>query len=191
MDTRLWRALLPLSASLFVAVACGSAKTRPAEEPGLGPEERSPADVAKEEEAGRLMGQGGFAASDGDDEKALSLYLDAARILDGLGRVTVDRGEAHFLAGEVAEKLYKNALALEHFEKAVDIYLRFSGNSKIKAANALANMGAIHKQTGALGKARDCWTRALNIYKASPPEYRNSRNMGKIEQNLRDLSSGY
>jgi tetratricopeptide (TPR) repeat protein len=70
----------------------------------------------------------------------------------------------------------------------VDIYLRFTGNSKIKGAHALANMGAVYRELEDKDKARDCWERALNIYRAAPAELQNKHNMARIQQNISDLA---
>ena len=118
-------------------------------------------------------------------------YLAAADIYDKSGQVTVERAEAHFLAADLAYQLAERETAIQEYEKSVDIYLRFTGNSRIKAANALNNMGTIYKETQNKSRALNCWHRALEIYKEAPPELKNEANIQKIEQNIRDLEAGY
>lgn len=143
------------------------------------------------EQADYYMGAAGMALSEGDEQGALANYLAAAKIYDQSGAVVIERAEAHFLAADLAYQLSELVQAIEEYEKAVDIYLRFSGNSKIKAANALNNMGTIYKELLKKSRAIDCWTRALEIYKDAPKELQNEANMQKIQQNIRDLEQGF
>ncbi len=134
------------------------------------------------------IGEGGFALSEGQEAQALEFFLAAAEVYDKIGNVTVERAEAHYLAGESAHRLKQRDLAIEKYNKALSIYLRFSGASKIKGAHALANLGAVYRELEEKDKARECWERALNIYRAAPPELQNKYNMARIRQNLTDLS---
>jgi tetratricopeptide (TPR) repeat protein len=143
------------------------------------------------QEAEQYMGMAGMAISEGNEQEALANYLTAAKIYDNAGAVTIERAEAHFLAAGILYKLTEYIQAIEEYEKSVDIYTRFSGNSQIKAANALNNMGTIYKELLKKTRAVDCWTRALEIYKAAPAELQNQANMQMIEQNIRDLEQGF
>lgn len=180
--------LIILIASVTTAcwlVACGGAKkTEPVEQ-------SSQASVSATEEAEHYMGMAGMAISEGNDQEAMANYLAAAEIYDNAGVVTVERAEAHFLAAQIAYKLTEHMQAIEEYEKSVEIYTRFSGNSQIKAANALNNMGTIYKELLKKSRAVDCWTRALEIYKSAPKELQNEANMQMIQQNIRDLEQGF
>ncbi len=172
--------------------ACGPARQAPPEDPGaIGDDSSVTAERAAQERASDLMGKAGFAIADENDGQALEYYLAAAAILDGLGRVTIEQGEAHFMAAGVAQRLYQNEQAIKEYEAAVNVYLRFSGKSRIKGIAALTNMGMIYKAMGDSGKARSCWERALNNYRAAPPDLQSERNIKQIEKLLQGLSSGY
>ena len=181
---------MQLLATVIVGVclaACGGTQ-KPADEEGGGAGGGAP---TAQEQAEQYMGMAGMALSEGDEQGALANYLAAADIYDKSGGVTIERAEAHFLAADLAYKLQEHQQAIDEYEKSVDIYLRFSGNSKIKAANALNNMGTIYKELLKKTRAIDCWTRALEIYREAPAELRNEANMQKIEQNIRDLEQGF
>ena len=166
-----------------VCIGCGGAKK------GTTPQDQGTPEAVSE--ADQYMGQAGLALSDGDIQGAMANYLAAADIYDKSGQVTVERAEAHFLAADLAYQLAERETAIQEYEKSVDIYLRFTGNSRIKAANALNNMGTIYKETQNKSRALNCWHRALEIYKEAPPELKNEANIQKIEQNIRDLEAGY
>lgn len=182
---------LALGAALLVA-ACGG--TAPADgttvEPGDtagGQDEGS----AAEAQYDAYMNQAGLAMAEGRMQDALDGYLAAAAIYDKTDEIIMERAEAHYLAGDCAYQRMEKDVALEQYQKAVDIYLRFSGNSKIKAAVVLTNMGVIYKEKAMKDKARNCWETAIQIYKEAPKELQDSANMRKIEQNIRDLESGF
>jgi len=137
------------------------------------------------------MGKAGMAIAEGRTEDALNAYLAAAEILDETGEDTVKRAEAHFLAADQAYQRLEKMLAIEEYQKSVDIYLRFTGNSRAKAIVALTNMGAIWKEEAKREKAHNCWEQALQIYKALPPENQNKSHMHRIKQNIRDLEYGF
>ncbi len=143
------------------------------------------------QQAEHYMGQAGFAISEDDIEGALGYYLEAARIYDSTGEVTINRAEAHTEAAKLTYRLGDLEEAIAQYQIAVDIFMRFSGNSKIKAAVGLNNMGTIYKELEKKDKARNCWENALQIYKAAPPELQNRSNMATIEQNLSDLQEGF
>jgi tetratricopeptide (TPR) repeat protein len=168
-------------------MACGGAEPA-AKEPSA---EGAEAATAVSEMAEQYMTQAGMAIADGDNQAALENYLEAARLYDESGEVTVERAEAHFLAASLAYQIGEKSQAIDEYDSSVEIYLRFSGNSKIKAANALNNMGTIYKELQDKPKARNCWERALNIYKEAPADLQNKGNMAKIEQNIRDLDEGF
>ena len=148
-------------------------------------------DLSVNEQAEFYMEQAGLALAEDDKQGALEFYLEAAAVYDGAGEVTIDRAEAHFLSADLAYQVGEKMQAAEEYDKSVQIYLRFTGNSKIKAAVALNNMGTIYKEMEQYDKARNCWENALQIYKAAPPELQSPRNMAKIQQNLSDLHEGF
>ncbi|MDJ0763255.1 MAG: tetratricopeptide repeat protein [Myxococcota bacterium] len=143
------------------------------------------------EEADHYMGLAGMALSEDDIESALEYYLEAAHVYDNAGKITVERAEAHFLAADLAYKIGNPTQALDEYDQAVQIYLRFSGNSKIKGAVALNNMGSIYKEMEKYDKARNCWENALQIYRDAPKELQSQSHMETIEQNLSDLAEGF
>lgn len=143
------------------------------------------------DEAEQYMGQAGFALSEGDIQTAMANYMAAAEIYDNTGKVTVERAEAHFLAADLAYQLSERGTAIEEYEKSVKIYVRFSGNSRIKAAVALNNMGTIYKELQNKSRALSCWNRALDIYNNAPAELKNEVHIQKIRQNIRDLEAGF
>jgi tetratricopeptide (TPR) repeat protein len=144
-----------------------------------------------QEEADYYMGQAGMALSEGDDQGAMEYYLEAARVYDKTGQISVERAEAHFLAADLAYKIGNPQQAVDEYDASVQIYLRFTGNSKVKAAIALNNMGTIYKEMEKKDKARNCWEKALQIYKEAPPEFQSQTNMATIEQNLSDMAEGF
>ena len=187
MSTQSRHMLFSLLVSLL-CLACGSAQGGAG---GIGASGGGRDIPSAEELASHYMGQAGMALSEGDEQGALDYYLEAAKIYDDSGQVSIERAEAHFLAADLAYRLGERRQAVEEYDAAVQIYVRFKGNSKIKAANALNNMGTIYKELERKDQARECWEKALQIYKEAPDEYKSNRNMAKIEQNLRDLAEGY
>ncbi|MCP4674437.1 MAG: tetratricopeptide repeat protein [Deltaproteobacteria bacterium] len=185
-----WTPQMLLFSSLFsvvFAAGCGGAQggeTR-------GDTQPSSQELSTNEQAEFYMEQAGLALAEDDKQGALEFYLEAATVYDGAGEVTIERAEAHFLSADLAYQVGEKMQAAEEYDKAVQIYLRFSGNSKIKAAVALNNMGTIYKEMEQYDKARNCWENALQIYKAAPPELQSPRNMAKIQQNLSDLHEGF
>ena len=137
------------------------------------------------------MSEAGMALAEDRLADALDAYMEAARVLDETGEVTVKRAEAHFLAADMAYQRMEKDLSLEEYQKSVDIYLRFKGNSRIKAAVALTNMGVIYKEKTEKNKARNAWEEALQIYKDGPDSPQNKIHMQKVEQNIRDLDEGF
>ena len=183
MKTKFFLSLIaPLTA--FGMTACGGAQKESST-----PDDETPIEVQNEAE--QYMGQAGLALSEGNNEGAMANYLAAAEIYDKSGKVTVERAEAHFLAADLAYQISEREMAIEEYEKAVDIYLRFTGNSRIKAANALNNMGTIYKELQNKSRAMNCWNRALEIYRDAPADLKNEANIQKIEQNIRDLEAGF
>ena len=186
MHSNQWQRLLFLVLLIGLVFGCASKqKTTQAEDPEMAAKKEQ---AAKKDQASRYIGEGGFALSEEKEAQALEYFLAAAAIYDDLGEVTVEGAEAHYVAAETAHKLKQRDLAVEEYNKAVDIYLRFSGKTKIKGAHALANMGAVYVELHDRDKARECWQRALNIYKAAPPELQNKTNMARIKQNIRDYT---
>jgi tetratricopeptide (TPR) repeat protein len=183
------RALIPAACAL--AVACGGANagdgtTAPTDGAG-----GSGASSAAEAEYQAYMDQAGLAVTEGRTQDALDAYIAAAAVYDRTGDVIVERAEAHYFAGDLAYQRMEKDLAIEEYQKAIDIYLRFTGNSKIKAAVVLTNMGVVYKEKADKNKARNCWETALQLYKEAPPELQDHANMRNIEQNIRDLDAGF
>jgi tetratricopeptide (TPR) repeat protein len=147
--------------------------------------------AAAEAQYQAYMDQAGLAFTEGRTQDALDAYLGAAGVYDKSGEVIIERAEAHYLAADLAYQRMQKDLALEEYQKAVDIYLRFTGNSKIKAAVALTNMGVIYKEKVEKDKARNAWETALQLYKEATPDLQDHANMRKIEQNIRDLDNGF
>jgi tetratricopeptide (TPR) repeat protein len=176
--------ILVLITVAMTAGACGGSKKKKSKKG----KDKS---ASVEERAEQFMAQAGLALHEGDEQQALANYLAAAEVYDKEGKVSVERAEAHFLAAGMAYQISERMMAIEEYDEAVKIYLRFGGNSKMKAANALNNMGTIYKELQDKSKAANCWNRALQIYEAAPPEQRNTANMQKIQQNLRDLQEGF
>jgi tetratricopeptide (TPR) repeat protein len=175
-----------------LAAACGG--TAPAD--GTTPDPNGTAGgstpgAAAEAQYDAYMDQAGLAITEGRTQDALDAYLAAADVYDKTGEIIIERAEAHYLAADCAYQRMQKDLALEEYQKSVDIYLRFTGNSKIKAAVALTNMGVIYKEKVQKDKARNCWETAIQIYNEAPPDLQDHANMRKIEQNLRDLESGF
>jgi len=176
-----------------LAVACGGkaptdGTTPTGDDTGGAP--ASPAAVAKAQ-YDAYMDQAGLAMTEGRTQDALDAYLAAADVYDKTNEIIVERAEAHYFAGDLAYQRMEKDLAIEEYQKAIDIYLRFTGNSKIKAAVVLTNMGVVYKEKADKNKARNAWETAIQIYKEAPPELQDHANMRKIEQNLRDLDAGY
>ena len=143
------------------------------------------------DEAEHYMGQAGLALSEGNEQEALANYLAAAEVYDRDGSVSVERADAHFQAAGLAYQLSERKQAIDEYDKSVEIFLRFRGNSRIKAANALNNMGTIYKEMQNKARALNCWHRALEIYQQAPPELQDKTNIAKIQQNIRDLEQGF
>lgn len=181
--------------SLLAAALCagcgGKQPTEGTSADGDDAQAQQPAEPSPERYYEHYMAEAGMALAEDRLEDALDAYMEAAKVLDGTGEVTVKRAEAHFLAADLAYQRMEKDLALEEYQKSVDIYLRFSGNSRIKAAVALTNMGVIHKEKTEKNKARNVWEQALQIYKDAPPSSQNKIHMQKVEQNLRDLDQGF
>ncbi len=137
------------------------------------------------------MSEAGVALAEDRLQDALDAYLEAATILDGTGEITVKRAEAHFLAADMAYQRVEKELAIEQYQLSVDIYLRFTGNSRVKAAVALTNMGVIYKEKAEKNKARNCWEQALQIYKEAPATSKVNIHIRKVQQNIRDLEHGF
>jgi len=173
-----------------LAVACGG--TAPADGTTVAPvDQAGDAAAAAEAQYDAYMDQAGLAMTEERTQDALDAYLSAAAVYDKTGEIIVERAEAHYLAADLAYQRMDKDLALEEYQKAIDIYLRFTGNSKIKAAVVLTNMGVVYKEKADKEKARNCWETALQLYNEAPDELKDHANIRKIEQNLRDLDNGY
>ncbi len=168
--------------------ACGAKNPKPPAQASSAEKQVEP-DVM--DRANFLMGQGGMAFSEKDYQTAFDHYLEAAALLDSHEGLSVEQAEAHFQTAEMAVELKDSDMALEHYERAAEIYLRFPGKTRVRAAIALANAGVIHKEKHNEDKARSSWERALEIYDEVPAKQRNQGNIQMIQQNLRDLEAGY
>lgn len=185
--------LVLITAILFVA-GCGSARG------GAGAGDTTVEEEADEEESAEAtpmdlynhyMAQAGLAVAEDDKQGALDYYLEAAHVLDATGEVTVERAEAHFLAADMAYQRLEAERAIAEYEQAIEIYLRFTGNSRAKAAVAMNAMGVIYKEKAEKNKARNCFEQALQVYRELDPEFQSKSHMETIEQNIRDLDEGY
>jgi tetratricopeptide (TPR) repeat protein len=172
-----------LLAGSITCLGCGGAKNSDTANQSSAPEVVSEAD--------QYMAQAGNSESEGDLKGAMANYLAAADAFDKTGDVTVARADAHSEAGRLAYQNAELQIAVDEYQKSVDIYLRFSGNARVKGANALNNMGAIYKEMQNKSRALNCWHQAIDLYKKAPPELQDQANIQKIEQNIRDLESGY
>ncbi|MBW2277342.1 MAG: tetratricopeptide repeat protein [Deltaproteobacteria bacterium] len=187
--------ILVLFAALLLASAgCGSAKggagttETTSDEDELDDEES--ADPTPLDYYNHYMSQAGLAIAEGDKEGALDNYLEAAAVLDATDEVTVERAEAHFLAADMAYQRLEHEQAIAEYEKAIEIYLRFKGNSRAKAAVALNALGVIYREKAEKNKARNCWEQALQIYRELPAEFQKASHVETIKQNIRDLEYG-
>ncbi len=189
MQGRLLKTLLLVGffAALFT-IGCGGAQGGGGGGPA--PPAREP-EPGVQQQADYFMEQAGLALAEDDKQGAFEYYLEAARVYDETGEISVERAEAHFLAADLAYQVGEKLQAIEEYDQAVQIYLRFTGNSKVKAAIALNNQGTIYKEMEQYGKARNCWENALQIYKDAPAELQSKPNMAKIQQNLSDLAEGF
>ena len=167
------------------ALACAGSKKQADEPTDEGPSQ------GVMDEAEHYMGQAGLALSEGNEQEALANYLAAADVYDRDGSITVERADAHYQAAGLAYQLAERKQAINEYNKSVEIYLRFRGNSRIKAANALNNMGTIYKEMQNKARALNCWHRALEIYQKAPAELQDKTNIAKIQQNIRDLEEGF
>jgi tetratricopeptide (TPR) repeat protein len=175
-----------------LAAGCGAAQPAGAEGGGGVQEGDGHAGPSGPElEAKARMEAAGAAIAEGDTQGAYDRYSEAADVLDEAGLVVIDRAEAHFYAADLAYKLLDKDGAVSHYKSAIEVYLRFSGNSKVKAAIALNNLGAIYKEIGDKPAAREVWEQALKVYRDAPPELQNKAHMAKIEQNISDLREGF
>ncbi|MCK9521994.1 MAG: hypothetical protein M0R76_02985 [Proteobacteria bacterium] len=137
------------------------------------------------------MAAAGMALSEERLDDALSYYLSAAEVLDETGEVTIRRADAHYEAAGVAYQRYQKEMAIEQYQKAVEVYLRFSGNALLKAAVALTNTGVIWKELKDRARARTAWQQALEIYRAAPQTGQTSIHMQKVQANIQELDEGY
>jgi tetratricopeptide (TPR) repeat protein len=176
-----------------LAVACGGKAPADGTTPSgddTGGAPATPAAIA-EAQYDAYMDQAGLAVTEGRTQDALDAYLAAAAVYDKTDEIIVERAEAHYFAGDAAYQRMEKDLAIAEYQKAIDIYLRFTGNSKIKAAVVLTNMGVVYKEKADKEKARNCWETALQLYNEAPDELKDHANIRKIEQNLRDLDNGF
>ncbi len=138
-----------------------------------------------------FMSEAGLAQSEQRLDDALENYLSAAQVLEETGEVSVKQADAHFQAAEIAYQRFDKELAIQQYEKAVGLYLRFPGNSQSKAAVAYTNMGVVYKEMHDKARARTCWQQALEVYRNAPESSQNAGHIEKINQNIRDLDEGF
>ncbi len=187
----MYRLLLPLRhgsiivVSLLLATCAAKQKTPTTAKPVP-----SAGNASASAKAEYLVSQGGLALAEGDTENALAYYLEAARVLEAAGQDTVEQADAHYEAANVAYQRLERELAVEEYDKALAIYLRYSGNAQAKAAVTLTNMGVVYKEISDTTRARSCWEKALEIYNKLPEELQSQRNIAKIRQNIRDMDQG-
>ncbi|MFO8073954.1 MAG: tetratricopeptide repeat protein [Polyangia bacterium] len=133
----------------------------------------------------------GMARMEGDAQGALEYYLEAAAVCEQEESITVACADVYYETAGMAYERMEKELAIEYYGKAIDIYLRFKGNARAKAAVALNAEGVIYREMAEKSKARNLFEQALQIYEETPEEYKNAANIEKIKQNIRDLEEGY
>lgn len=179
-----------LSILMVLLLGCGGPQsggnTSQTEEPSMGN-----APSAAMEEYKYYMEQAGIAQAEQQLDDALDYYLSAATTLEETGQPSVKLADAHYEAAQISYQLYKKELAIEEYESAAAIYLRFSGNAQTKAAVVYTNMGVVWKEMNNKSKARTCWQQALDIYQKVETGNQNKIHIEKIQQNIRDLDEGF
>ncbi|MBN2343383.1 MAG: hypothetical protein JXX29_20930 [Deltaproteobacteria bacterium] len=153
-------------------------------------DDNSPPPAAMEE-YNYFMEQAGLALAEQRLEDALDYYLSAAETLEATGKPSIKEADAHYEAAQIAYQKYQKELAVQEYEKAAAIYLRFSGNAQNKAAVVYTNLGVVWKELHEKSKARTCWQQALEIYTNLGANDQNKVHIEKIQQNIRDLDEGY
>ncbi len=133
--------------------------------------------------------QAGVKRIEGDIQGALDLYLEAASLCESI--ITVECADVHYEAAGIAYERMERDMSIAEYGKAVDIYLRFGGNSLAKAAVALNSVGVMYREMAEKTKARNAFEHALQIYSETPDEFKSKANIEKIKQNIRALDEGY
>jgi tetratricopeptide (TPR) repeat protein len=184
-------AIAGLAASLLSG--CGSARVEAGDDrTGDGVEgQGGDALISDGERIRWFVEQAGTRRIEGDVQGALDSYLEAAAVCDSRQQVTVECADVHYEAAGIAYERLDHDLAIAEYGKAVDIYLRFEGNARAKAAVALNSVGVIYREKAQKTKARNAFEQALQIYSDTPDEFKSKANIEKIKQNIRALDEGY
>jgi tetratricopeptide (TPR) repeat protein len=135
--------------------------------------------------------QAGVRRIEGDVQAALDTYREAAALCESARIVTVECADVHYEAAGAAYERMDRELSIAEYRKAVDIYLRFDGNARAKAAVALNAVGVMYREMAEKGKARNAFEQALQVYRDTPDEFKSKGNIQKIQQNIRALDEGY
>ncbi|MBN2529433.1 MAG: hypothetical protein JXR76_23800 [Deltaproteobacteria bacterium] len=138
-----------------------------------------------------FMEQAGLAQSEERKEDAIDFYLSAADSMAKTGKPTIKEADAHYEAAQLAYQMVQKELAIQEYEKAAEIYLRFGGNALTKGAVVYTNLGVIWKELHEKNKARSCWQSALDLYQKAEAGDQNKVHIEKIQQNIRDLDQGF
>ena len=171
-------------------IGCGGAKN--AGDGNTADDMNGTVTIPKEiQEYNYFMEQAGLAQSESRKEDALDYYLSAADTMAATGTPTIKEADARYEAAQIAYQMMQKELAIQEYEKAGAIYLRFEGNALTKGAVVYTNMGVIWKELHEKNKARSCWQTALELYQKADATDQNKVHIEKIQQNIRDLDEGF
>jgi len=148
-------------------------------------------EISNEERIRWFVEQAGTRRIEGDVAGALDSYLEATAVCESKRLVTVDCADVHYEAAGIAYERLDSELSIAEYRKAVEIYLRFEGNARAKAAVALNSIGVMYREMAEKTKARNAFEQALQIYSDTPDEFKSKGNIEKIKQNIRALDEGY
>jgi tetratricopeptide (TPR) repeat protein len=177
-------------------LGCGSAAVDADTATGQGEADTDGGEAASAEpsikaQIDHYLTKAGMARMEGDAQGALDYYLEAAAVCEQKESITVECADVFYETAGMAYERVEKEMAIEYYEKAIDIYLRFKNNSRAKAAVALNAEGVIYREMADKSKARNLFEQALQIYEETPEEYKSEANIDKIKQNIRDLEEGY
>ena len=180
--------VIAIFASVF-ACGCGGANGSGSTSPEG---DMTTGSVSRElQEYNYFMEQAGLAQAEDRKEDAIDFYLSAADSMSGTGQPSIKEADARYEAAQLAYQMVQKELAIQEYEKAAEIYLRFSGNAQTKGAVVYTNMGVIWKELHEKNKARSCWQTALELYQKADAGDQNKVHIEKIQQNIRDLDQGF
>jgi tetratricopeptide (TPR) repeat protein len=181
--------VIAILASVFLA-GCGGAKgsNKTTAEDDININGTVPKEI---QEYNYFMEQAGLAQAEDRKDDALDYYLSAADTMAAKGTPNIKEADAHYEAAQIAYQTNQKELSIQEYEKAIEIYIRFDGNSLTKGAVAYTNLGVIWKELHEKNKARSCWQSALDLYNNAPANSQNKVHIEKIQQNIRDLDQGF